>query len=402
VQQNFLKNIFHPLFRIWIRLTTYFFFERVIVTGKENIPANGPIILACNHPDSFLDALLVTAYYERPIYYLARGDVFANKFLSAILGFLNIIPIYRKEEGVINFPKNESTFSFCIKAFKKNGTVLIFSEGGSENKWELRQLRKGTARLTYSAWHNNEIGPKLQILPTSIAYSGWMQMNSIAYLTFIEPITQVDFPDENEHGIFLRKFNSLLADSLKQESVIIKVEEAEESQKILTGFLLKNKRKEFAIKVIENISTGNELIRRKALLFADYLKTNKIKFYMSAPSFTNFVIGIFIIPIAFLLNCLPYYLSKYSAKRITNLNEFYDSVLFCLLLLFYPIYLIVLFFIVLLISGSMLFGTTIIIFTLLSAKLFEWANRHIYCYTNKNKMTTISIMLNEIFGKDND
>jgi 1-acyl-sn-glycerol-3-phosphate acyltransferase len=404
VQQSLFKNIIHPFFRIWIKCTSYFFFEKVIVTGKDNIPSSGPVILACNHPDSFLDALLITAYYKRPIYYLARGDVFSSKFISSILHFLNIIPIYRKEEGVIHFPKNESTFTFCIEAFKENGTVLIFSEGGSENKWELRQLRKGTARLAYDAWHNIEIGTKLEILPVAIVYSAWMQLNTVANLTFIETITAKDIPDNIEHGLFLRKFNESLKNSLSQKCLIISRETHEELQKILTSFLIKNKRngRILAAKAVENISNGSETIKEKTTLFANYLKTHNLQFYSPQPSLISFIIGVLIIPIVYILNFLPYYLCKYLTKQLTHLNEFYDSVLFCLLLFFYPIYLIGLFFIGLWLSHSLLFSVNLIILTLLTAKLNEWAKRNINCFINKEKMAIISVMLHEIFEKDSD
>ena len=404
MQQNLLKNIIHPFFRIWIKCTTYFFFEKVIITGKENIPSSGPVILACNHPDSFLDALLTTAYYKRPIYYLARGDVFSSKLVSSILHFLNIIPIYRKEEGAIHFPKNESTFTFCIEAFKENGTVLIFSEGGSENKWELRQLRKGTARLAYDAWHNNEIGTKLEILPVAIVYSGWMQLNTVAYLTFIKTITAKDLPDNIEHSLFLRKFNESLKISLYQNCLIIPRETHEELQKILTGFLIKNKEngRALAAKAIENISNGSETIKEKTILFANYLKTHKLQYYSHRPSFISLIIGVLIIPFVYILNFLPYSLCTYLTKRLTHLNEFYDSVLFCLLLFFYPIYLLILFSIGLWLSHSLLFSVNLIILTLLTAKLNEWAKRNIYCFVNKEKMATISVMLHGLFGKDSD
>src|ERR1700739_512664 len=104
---NLAKKIVHPFIRAWIKCTCYFYFEKILVKGQSNIPDDGPVILASNHPNSFLDGLVLTAYYKKPIYYLARGDVFSSPFVSFFLRFLNIVPIFRREEGAENFPKNE-------------------------------------------------------------------------------------------------------------------------------------------------------------------------------------------------------------------------------------------------------------------------------------------------------
>ncbi|HXB10524.1 MAG TPA: 1-acyl-sn-glycerol-3-phosphate acyltransferase, partial [Bacteroidia bacterium] len=63
-----------------IRTTASLYFEKVSIKGGENLPKKGPIIFACNHPSSFLDALTITYYYWPAIYYIARGDAFKKPF----------------------------------------------------------------------------------------------------------------------------------------------------------------------------------------------------------------------------------------------------------------------------------------------------------------------------------
>src|SRR5579885_417410 len=105
------KKIVHPILKVLIRTTASLYFEKVNFRGLEHIPENGPAILACNHPNSFLDALIITVYYRRPIYYIARGDAFKKPFGAKVLSFLNNVPIFRREEGANNLYKNEETFS---------------------------------------------------------------------------------------------------------------------------------------------------------------------------------------------------------------------------------------------------------------------------------------------------
>jgi 1-acyl-sn-glycerol-3-phosphate acyltransferase len=93
---------------------------------------------------------------------LARGDAFKNKFISRVLTKLKMFPVYRVSEGVENLNSNYETFESCKNLFRKNGIVLIFSEGKCINEWHLRPLKKGTARLAINSWEENI---PLQVLP---------------------------------------------------------------------------------------------------------------------------------------------------------------------------------------------------------------------------------------------
>ena len=103
-----MKNIIHSLIRLWIRATSWFFFEKIEVKGRENIPEDCPVLFAANHPDSFLDSLVMTICVGRSLYYTARGDIFNSKIASALLGSIQILPVFRREEGKENLYKNSN------------------------------------------------------------------------------------------------------------------------------------------------------------------------------------------------------------------------------------------------------------------------------------------------------
>ena len=120
------------------------------INNNKILSSKGPLLIACNHPNSFLDAVILATIFKKPIYSLARGDSFKNKYIAKILASLNILPVYRISEGAENLNNNYDTFAKCREIFKKNGIVLIFSEGLCINEWKLRLLKKGTARLAIS------------------------------------------------------------------------------------------------------------------------------------------------------------------------------------------------------------------------------------------------------------
>src|SRR5688572_32022725 len=115
----------HRFLRFSLKLIFWIYYRKVDITGVENIPASGPVILACNHPNSFLDALLVGVYTKRRIYFLARSDVFNTPFKRWLLEQASVLPVYRLQEGMENLDKNKETFSKCFEILDQNALILI-------------------------------------------------------------------------------------------------------------------------------------------------------------------------------------------------------------------------------------------------------------------------------------
>lgn len=172
---------------------------------------NGPLLIAANHPSSFLDAVILATLFKKPIYSLARGDAFKGKFISKILSSFNMLPVYRISEGAENLGHNYSTFDACLKIFKENGIVLIFSEGRCINEWHLRPLKKGTARLAMAAWQQQI---PLEILPLGINYSAFKKFGKTVILNFGNIITKEEL-NHSQAGKSINEFNEILRSQLK-------------------------------------------------------------------------------------------------------------------------------------------------------------------------------------------
>lgn len=178
----------------------------------------GPLLIAANHPNSFLDAIIVSTLFKRPVYSLARGDAFTNSFTTALLRSLNIFPVYRMSEGAENLEQNYQTFDLCRDIFKKNGIVLIFSEGRCINEWKLRPLKKGTARLAISSWQE---GIDLKIIPAGINYHSFTDFGKNIQLQFGEQIDRQTLNTHNGYGKTIQEFNNVLKESLSELVVTI-------------------------------------------------------------------------------------------------------------------------------------------------------------------------------------
>ena len=172
----------------------------------------GPLLLACNHPNSFLDSVIFDTIFEQPIWSLARGDAFKKPFYARLLYSLKILPVYRTSEGVENLSENYKTFDACINLFKKNAVVMIFSEGKCINEWHLRPLKKGTARLAIKAWEENI---PLKVLPAGINYSSFRRFGKNLFINFGEIINKDSLSIHESDGQRHQSFNNKLQNQLE-------------------------------------------------------------------------------------------------------------------------------------------------------------------------------------------
>ena len=146
-------------------------FKRIFIQSLQHVPRKGAAILACNHPNSFLDAIVVALTLKRDIHFLVRSDVFRKPLAAAILKRLNMIPIYRLEEGAENLERNKGTFDLCNSILDKGGIILIFSEGNCVVEKRLRSLRKGTARIWLGAMEQRGWTNPIPVIPVGINYT---------------------------------------------------------------------------------------------------------------------------------------------------------------------------------------------------------------------------------------
>lgn len=193
------------------RVFIHFYCRKIIINNKNYLSLKGPLLIAANHPNSFLDAIILATLFKHPIHSLARGDAFASKFITRILNSFNMLPVYRVSEGVENLENNYDTFSACQALFQKNGIILIFSEGRCINEWHLRPLKKGTARLALDAWSR---GVPLKVLPLGINYNSFRKFGKIIHLNFGAVISNKDFSDDIFTGKKIVDFNHKLRDEL--------------------------------------------------------------------------------------------------------------------------------------------------------------------------------------------
>jgi 1-acyl-sn-glycerol-3-phosphate acyltransferase len=150
--------------RFWVRR----FFRKIQVAGTENIPT-GPVIFAINHPNNFVDSMLVGYAIERKIHYLATAQLFRNKLLSLFLQNVGVIPVYRKQDDASHGEKNISTFQACYEILEKGGAIGIYPEGTTHSEPRVRRIKTGAARIALESEKLHH--PGVVLVPVGLNFS---------------------------------------------------------------------------------------------------------------------------------------------------------------------------------------------------------------------------------------
>lgn len=102
-------------------------FARIEVKGREVFPKKGPFILASNHISNF-DPEVVGMLCPRPLYYLAKEELFKNKLLAAILNKINVIPLKRNHGDL-------HVLRLSLKILEEK-PLLIFPQGTRSTNYD--------------------------------------------------------------------------------------------------------------------------------------------------------------------------------------------------------------------------------------------------------------------------
>lgn len=323
--------------KILSRLALKLFCRQVTFSDRALLKSEGPLILACNHPNSFFDAILLGSLFERPVHFLARGDAFRKPLVRKFLSALRMIPIYRLSEGREYLALNDSTFERCQEVLLQGGILLIFSEGLCKNQWDLRPLKKGTARIALEAWKNPVLARNSAVLPVGLNYNSFSGFGKRILVHFGEKIREEDIPAELSMSERILHFNTLLAAQL-QHSVLSAHGNDELAQMLISNHT-RMPGSSHTITSLKDIQA--RISPQQSEKIVAQLKPPALS-PANAASFAADLAGIILLALpaaaGWLLH-IPYYLLvKRFVVQKTNGTVFYDSVLFGLLLLTYPLY----------------------------------------------------------------
>ena len=133
-----VNPIVYWLMRAWLQPFAHLYW-RLSRIGREHVPHDGPVIFVANHR-SFIDPFIIGLCNRRPVYYVAKEELFKNRLLGWFLSSLGAFPVRR---GAADADMIETA-----KAILERGDpVLIFPEGTRTRPGALGKPKRGVGRL---------------------------------------------------------------------------------------------------------------------------------------------------------------------------------------------------------------------------------------------------------------
>jgi glycerol-3-phosphate dehydrogenase (NAD(P)+) len=129
-----LRALLVPAFLIYLRM------QRI---GREHLPKSGPLLLASNHR-SFLDPFVIGTLVRRPVYYMAKRELFEKRWQAWILNGLGAFPVDRGAG-------DGAALQTARAILARGDVVVVFPEGTRVRRGPLGTPRRGIGRLALEA-----------------------------------------------------------------------------------------------------------------------------------------------------------------------------------------------------------------------------------------------------------
>ena len=205
------------LLRHYVDLVLKLSYRNVRYVGLERIPKDGAVILAPNHTNALMDALVILAMDRKPKVFAARSDVFRNPTIAKILTWTKILPMMRMRDGFDEVKKNRAVFEKAADVLCDRVPFCIFPEGTHIPKCSSLPLAKGIFRIAFQV---KELMPDtpLYIVPIGMRYGNFFRFRSTVRVQVGEPINVGEFLEAHSDATppeQMLEIRNVLAEKLK-------------------------------------------------------------------------------------------------------------------------------------------------------------------------------------------
>lgn len=203
------KMLLYAIGQFLLRLF-YFPVFRMRVHGRENLPRGGPVLLCSNHAAK-RDPVMLGVSVGRQVFYMAKEELFQNRFIGGVLRRLGAFPVLRGSGGA-------DALQNAYNLLDDNAAVGVFIEGTRSKTGELGKPKTGAALLAYRT--------KAPVVPVCITAEDGrpprMFKRTIVNIGRPIPFAQLQMPDDSSMQLrrasrkIMAEIAALRADSLRE------------------------------------------------------------------------------------------------------------------------------------------------------------------------------------------
>jgi 1-acyl-sn-glycerol-3-phosphate acyltransferase len=217
------RGVVYRLFKQYVRLAHSVYYRRIHFLGKENMPANVPLMVISDHQNSLNDALAlvlaINARGRRKIRAIARADAFEFPVFGTIFRGIGIMPAFRlMYQGIGSLANNADTFLKTYHELLNNGTIIIYPEAGHQDKRWLGKFSYGYLRLAFEAAERSNFESEVFVMPSCNHYSDYMNIREDMLIKFGEPVSLKPYYEQykERHRTAQREVNAIIRDRVAE------------------------------------------------------------------------------------------------------------------------------------------------------------------------------------------
>ncbi|MDR1391654.1 MAG: 1-acyl-sn-glycerol-3-phosphate acyltransferase [Clostridiales bacterium] len=116
------------------------------INGKKNIPKKGKCIICANHKSN-IDVVVLASFSPRTLHFMAKEEMFKNKFSNKFFRLLYSFPVRRTGAGI-------ETFKKAISVLNNENVLTMFPEGRRVKEQFLDEGKMGCALIALKSKTN--------------------------------------------------------------------------------------------------------------------------------------------------------------------------------------------------------------------------------------------------------
>jgi len=126
------------IMRLYLRV-----FNRWTISGRENIPSQGPLVLIGNHV-SYWDPVILACSVNREVHFMAKAELFKVPIFRQIIKWLHAFPVKRGSA-------DRNALRISAELLNQGKVLALFPEGTRSKTGELLPFKPGAALFALRA-----------------------------------------------------------------------------------------------------------------------------------------------------------------------------------------------------------------------------------------------------------